>query len=60
MGALHIAAKTTDHQERFREDPACWSNQSNLQQTKYKLSLKRRKYLRGIHGYDELIPDDSD
>ncbi len=60
MGALHIAAKTTDHQEIFRKDLACWSNQSNLQQTDYKLSLERRKYLRDIHGYEELIPDDSD
>ena len=31
-----------------------------LQQTDYKLSLERRKYLRDIHGFDDPVPDDSD
>lgn len=60
MGALHIAAKATDHLEHYRKVPTYWKNQSNLQQTDYKLSLERRRYLRDMYGYHDLVPDESD
>ena len=60
MGALHIAAKATNHLEHYRKDPTFWRKQTSLQRTDYKLSLERRKYLRDIYGYDDLVPDDSD
>lgn len=60
MEALHIAAKATDHLKNYRKDPAYWKTQSNLQQTDYRLSLERRKYLRDMYGFDDLVPDDSD
>ena len=60
MGALHIAAKANNHLKHYRKDPAYWRNQSRLQQTDYRLSLARRKYLRGLYGFDDLVPDDSD
>lgn len=61
MGALHIAARATTHLELYRKDRTYWrKNQIGLQTTDYKLSLERRKYLRDIYGYDDLIPDDSD
>ena len=60
MEALHMAAKATDHIKNCRKAPACWKNQSNLQQTDYRLPLERRKYLRDIYGFDDPETDDSD
>lgn len=60
MGALHIAARAIHHLEHYRKDPTYWRNQIHLQRTDYKLSLERRKYLRDMYGYDDLVPDESD
>ena len=55
-----IAAQATDHLKEYRKDPVYWKYQTSLQQTDYKLTLERRKYLKELHGLSDLVPDDSD
>ena len=60
MGALNIAVRVADHLKKYRKDPAYWRNASKLQQTDYQLSLERRRYLRDMYGFYDLVPDDDD